>query len=234
MHPVNDKSARPFEDTSASAGGASASLTYEPFYGLREKPFSLSADPRFLFRSPSHARGVRCAPGRNPPPGGPHRPDGRNRYWKDDAVPVGAAAARSAHVLRLRAGSVRLPRRSPEDAAGGLRRHLHRRSDTRPVQRRIANQSELSALRVPRFAGAAAGVCRARHRRGAESVAASSRGDPHPLGIGAPREAPSSRHGRPTGAAVESEAAADAAGGSARLGTLRAEGARRREGQPDT
>lgn len=31
------------------------SLTYEPFYGLKEKPFSLSSDPRFLFRSPSHA-----------------------------------------------------------------------------------------------------------------------------------------------------------------------------------
>jgi general secretion pathway protein A len=34
--------------------GASSSLTYEPFYGLYEKPFSLSADPRFLFRSPAH------------------------------------------------------------------------------------------------------------------------------------------------------------------------------------
>lgn len=32
-----------------------ASLTYEPFYGLTEKPFSLSADPRFLFKSPAHA-----------------------------------------------------------------------------------------------------------------------------------------------------------------------------------
>ena len=31
------------------------SLTYEPYYGLMEKPFSLSADPRFLFRSPEHA-----------------------------------------------------------------------------------------------------------------------------------------------------------------------------------
>ncbi len=29
-------------------------LTYEPFYGLTEKPFSLSTDPRFLFRSDSH------------------------------------------------------------------------------------------------------------------------------------------------------------------------------------
>ena len=31
------------------------SLTYEPYYGLQEKPFSLSADPRFLFKSPEHA-----------------------------------------------------------------------------------------------------------------------------------------------------------------------------------
>jgi general secretion pathway protein A len=36
----------------AADGGRS--LTYEPFFGLSEKPFSLSADPRFLFRSPSH------------------------------------------------------------------------------------------------------------------------------------------------------------------------------------
>jgi general secretion pathway protein A len=33
----------------------SGSLTYEPYFGLREKPFSLSADPRFLFKSPAHA-----------------------------------------------------------------------------------------------------------------------------------------------------------------------------------
>jgi general secretion pathway protein A len=30
-------------------------LTYEPYYGLREKPFSLSADPRFLYKSRAHA-----------------------------------------------------------------------------------------------------------------------------------------------------------------------------------
>jgi len=47
----------PLVDASAPVAGAAASssLTYEPFYGLREKPFSLSADPRFLFRSPAHA-----------------------------------------------------------------------------------------------------------------------------------------------------------------------------------
>lgn len=29
-------------------------LTYEPYYGLKEKPFSLSTDPRFLYKSGSH------------------------------------------------------------------------------------------------------------------------------------------------------------------------------------
>jgi general secretion pathway protein A len=54
MYPVDDQSPRPLADASASRAGASASLIYEPFYGLHEKPFSLSADPRFLFRSPAH------------------------------------------------------------------------------------------------------------------------------------------------------------------------------------
>ncbi len=30
-------------------------LIYEPFYGLKAKPFSLSCDPRYLYRSPAHA-----------------------------------------------------------------------------------------------------------------------------------------------------------------------------------
>jgi type II secretory pathway predicted ATPase ExeA len=32
----------------------SGSLTYEPYFRLREKPFSLSSDPRFLYTGPSH------------------------------------------------------------------------------------------------------------------------------------------------------------------------------------
>jgi len=36
--------------------GASSLLTYEPYYGLKEKPFSLSTDPRFLYRSAEHSR----------------------------------------------------------------------------------------------------------------------------------------------------------------------------------
>jgi general secretion pathway protein A len=55
MQSWNDQPSRLFADAAALRGSGSASLTYEPFYGLREKPFSLSADPRFLFRSPAHA-----------------------------------------------------------------------------------------------------------------------------------------------------------------------------------
>lgn len=40
----------------ARAPSASAALlTYEPYYGLREKPFGLSTDPRFLYKSSAHA-----------------------------------------------------------------------------------------------------------------------------------------------------------------------------------
>src|SRR5687768_15584343 len=41
--------------TPADPGTRSAFLTYEPYYGLKEKPFSLSADPRFLYQSRTHA-----------------------------------------------------------------------------------------------------------------------------------------------------------------------------------
>src|SRR4030088_1217203 len=38
-------------DGSAQDPGA---LTYEPYFGLREKPFSLASDPRFFCRHSSH------------------------------------------------------------------------------------------------------------------------------------------------------------------------------------
>src|SRR4026207_555159 len=52
---AGDNPLRSLPDAAASGSGSSSSLTYEPFYGLKEKPFSLSADPRFLYRSPAHA-----------------------------------------------------------------------------------------------------------------------------------------------------------------------------------
>ena len=41
--------------TLAGPPGRTPYLTYEPYYGLKEKPFSLSADPRFLYKSRTHA-----------------------------------------------------------------------------------------------------------------------------------------------------------------------------------
>ena len=41
--------------TPASPGARSPFLTYEPYYGLKEKAFSLAADPRFLYKSRAHA-----------------------------------------------------------------------------------------------------------------------------------------------------------------------------------
>jgi type II secretory pathway predicted ATPase ExeA len=45
-------SLNPFVRTPAPS---SALLTYEPYYGLREKPFSLSTDPKFLYKSSAHS-----------------------------------------------------------------------------------------------------------------------------------------------------------------------------------
>jgi general secretion pathway protein A len=45
----------PIADTRRSGDADALSLTYEPDYGLTEKPFSLSSDPKFLYRSAAHA-----------------------------------------------------------------------------------------------------------------------------------------------------------------------------------
>jgi general secretion pathway protein A len=39
---------------SPQTAAASGALTYEPYYGLKAKPFSLSTDPRSLYKSPGH------------------------------------------------------------------------------------------------------------------------------------------------------------------------------------
>jgi general secretion pathway protein A len=43
-----------FVGTAGASPHDDGSLTYEPFCGLREKPFSLSSDPRFFFSKSSH------------------------------------------------------------------------------------------------------------------------------------------------------------------------------------
>jgi general secretion pathway protein A len=49
------RSAFAFQPASAPLAAA-APLTYEPFYGLSEKPFTLSTDPKFIYHSTSHDR----------------------------------------------------------------------------------------------------------------------------------------------------------------------------------
>jgi type II secretory pathway predicted ATPase ExeA len=41
-------------ETGPQSAASAGTLTYEPFYGLKGKPFSLSTDPRPLYRSPIH------------------------------------------------------------------------------------------------------------------------------------------------------------------------------------
>ena len=44
--------------TESAAQPAALPVTYEPFYGLSEKPFSLSTDPKFIYHSTSHDRAL--------------------------------------------------------------------------------------------------------------------------------------------------------------------------------
>ena len=190
---MHDNSARRPPNASASATASSASLTYEPFYGLREKPFSLSADPRFLFRSPPHA------PAFDALLAGIRRREGLIVLTGEIGTGKTTLCRSVLQHLDRRtfAAFVPDPFVSREDLLKTLLVDFGVISigdlTTRPVQWRVAIRSELSPLRVPRFAGAAAGVCGARHRRGAESVASAARGDPHPLGAWTPREASSGR-----------------------------------------
>ena len=235
MYPSPNSDAQVFGDASpAPVATASGSLTYEPFYGLREKPFSLSADPRFLFRSSAHG------PAFDELQAGIRRREGLIVLTGEIGTGKTTLCRSVLQHLDRRtfAAFVADPFVSREDllktllvdfgviSIGG--------SDARPFQRRVALGSELSALRVPRFAGAAAGLCRRRHRRSAEPVAAAARGDSHPLGAGAPREAAPGRARRPARAAIEPQAAGDAAGGPARLGPLRADARSTPPASPDT
>jgi len=43
------------DDDGPQSAATSGALTYEPFYGLKAKPFSLSTDPRSLYKSPAHS-----------------------------------------------------------------------------------------------------------------------------------------------------------------------------------
>ena len=139
MYPSPNRELQVFGDAPGALvpTAVSGSLTYEPFYGLREKAFSLSADPRFLFRSPAHG------PAFDDLLAGIRRREGLIVLTGE----IGAGKTtlcRSVlqHLDRRTFAAfvgrpVRLTRRSAEDAAGRLRGDLDRRSDARTLQRRL-------------------------------------------------------------------------------------------------
>ena len=202
-------------------------LSYETFYGLKEKPFSLSSDARFFYHSRAHAPAYEDLLGRHPPPREPQRPDRRHRHGQDHVVPRRPPGPRSQDVQRVRAGSVRLARRPAQGRPHGLRRAVGGRSHQRPLEGRLAHRAQLPALRVPRHAHAAPGLRGGDHRRGAEPFGAAARRDPDPVGLRRPRAAAAGRARRTARAARQTEAARDAPGRPAHLRALQPRAARR-------
>jgi len=56
--PDNKPSAASVADPGPHSAANAGALTYEPHYGLKAKPFSLSTDPRVLYTAPGHAEAL--------------------------------------------------------------------------------------------------------------------------------------------------------------------------------
>ena len=54
---------------------------YEQYYGFSEKPFSLTPDPKYLYKSESHGNAFDPAAIRHPPARRLCRDYGRHRHW---------------------------------------------------------------------------------------------------------------------------------------------------------
>ena len=63
------------------------------FFGLQQKPFNPTPDPRFLYPSPGHREGPRPAPVRRPGAQGLHPADRRDRHRQDHAPAHASRAA---------------------------------------------------------------------------------------------------------------------------------------------
>ncbi len=131
---------------------------YEDYYGFTEKPFSLTPDPKYLYRERVARQRVRAAAVRHPPARRLRRHHRRHRHRQDDAVPRAARADRPEDVHRARAQSVPVRRGSAEADPAGLRRRLARR---RSSAARLAARQQAGADRdAPRFPAVAR--CRSR------------------------------------------------------------------------
>jgi hypothetical protein len=146
----------------AASPEAQGSATYEAFYGLHERPFSLSTDPRFFYHSTTHDHGR----------GDARRNQAARRAGRDDRC------GRLGKTTLCRAVLDQLDRRtltslvtdkfiSTEDLLktllAGFRRHLARRCGARHAGERVTgSRPRCTIFSCPRRP---AGVRRRHHRR---------------------------------------------------------------------
>ncbi len=212
----------------AGLAARSPFLTYEPYYGLKEKPFSLSADPRFLYKSRAHA---------------PMFDDLRAGIRRREGIIVLTGEPGTGKTTLCRGVLAALDRKtfctfvpdpfvSREDLLKMLlhrvRRDVGRRFEERPAATAIAARAQLSAVRISEVARSAAGVCGADHRRGAEPLVAAARGDPHPFRSRGTGETAAARARRPARASRQAEGPAMRQVDQRMSVTLLARGARSR------
>jgi hypothetical protein len=165
-------------DDGPQTAATSGALTYEPFYGLKAKPFSLSTDPRSLYKSPAHSAVL---------------DDLLSAIRRREGIIVLTGEMGTGKTTLCRAALYQLDRKtfttfvpdphlSREDLLRMLLVDFGEVSvdDLRRGRLSTASRtgSELSALRVPDLVGVGGRVRSARHRRGAASRAAAPRGDP--------------------------------------------------------
>ena len=154
----------------ARIGGRST--MYQRFYGLRELPFELTPNPKFLFLTPRHREALsnlQLRPGLGQVS---HGAGWRSGHGEDDAAPRGA------RVRAVPSGPVRLPEQPDAHAA----RTSSGRSRSASSSARSAAESKAMFLdeleRVLRERRARRRDHGARRGRGAESQRRAARGDP--------------------------------------------------------
>ena len=208
---------------------------YESYYGFTEKPFSLTPDPKYLYRSESHANAFDLL----------QYAIRRREGFVVVTGDIGTGKTTLCRALleqidrKTFTALVLNPFLSEEDLLqadpAGLRRHLARGDQARPAGGVSKQELIDDALRLPAVADSAEGERGADHRRGAEPAAAGARADPHSL---EPRdrqgEAAADHPRRPAEPADAAAVAGAAPARSARVDPLRAEAARRRRRSPPT
>ena len=172
---------------------------YAQFYGLRESPFALTPDPRYLFMSEAAQGGARLRGLRGPGAQGLRADPRRGRHGQDHAHPPSARAVRSEYPVRLRLQSRGQLRRAPAAHAPGSRAAL-----PEPAARRDDRHAE----RLPAEGGRGRALRGRHHRRGPAPVPRRARGSPDALES---RDGAGQAHPDPAGGPARARARSSAA-----------------------